>query len=206
MEKKYTHNDLNGGKGLPESLGVNPFTVPDDYFERLNRRTLQRCQHNGEPEVTFPVPAGYFTQLQDRILSRIAEEKLREKVSEPGFTVPGDYFSALQKATIDRSVPHQTAPPVRSLFPRGWIRYAAAACIIMALSVSGYFRLANSDRHPENNLDAVSDQEILGYLEFYGSPSDITYLTEYLNEERNMAGGLDDLSEEDIEAYLNNML
>src|SRR5690606_25708069 len=198
-------NDLNGGEGLPESLRVNPFTVPDLYFERLNRITLQRCQHVEATEAALTVPTEYFVQLQERILSKVAEEKLRKKISEPGFTVPEHYFTTLQKATVDKVIRRQTTPPVRSLFSRSWIRYAAAACIIMALSISGYFRFINTPAE-SHHLDAVSDQEILSYLEFYGEPSDITYLTEYLKEERNIADELNNLSEEDIEAYLNNML
>lgn len=204
MEEKHTRNDLNRRRGLPESLGVNPFTVPDNYFEQLNRQTLQRCRHIDVSENMLTVPSGYFNQLQDRILSRVAEEKLRKKISDPGFTVPEDYFVTLQKATINRAMSRRTTPPIRSLFPKHWIRYVAAACVVLTLSITGYFRLV--DNHQGNNLDAISDQEILGYLEFYGEPSDITYLTEYLNEERDITKELNDLSEEDIEAYLNNML
>src|SRR5690606_31274021 len=112
------------------------------------------------------------------------------------FTVPADYFSESQTAILNRAIPDQAAPPIRKMAPRRWLQYAAAACVAVALSVTGYFRLA--DQQENDHLEAVSDQEILSYLELYGEPADITYITEYFNDgEPDIADELNELSDED---------
>src|SRR5690606_14628989 len=107
-----------------------------------------------------------------------------------------------QATILSRLTPDETAIPVRKIVPQRWLQYAAAACMAVVLSIIGYFGLVN--QRENDHLDAVSDQEILSYLEFYGEPADITYITEYLKEdERDIAEELNELSDEDIEAYLN---
>lgn len=206
MKEKDTHHDLNGLEESAGSLQATPFTVPDHYFEESNRRILQRCQHIVASEAAFTPPADYFDQLQDRILIKVAEEKLREKAGASGFTVPAGYFEVSQAALLNRISQDERAlaiPPVRRIIPRTWLRYAAAACVAGVLGIMGYLGLVNRE---ESRLATVSDQEILSYLEFYGEPADITYIAEYLDRDDDIAVELNELSEEDIEAYLNNTL
>jgi len=205
MKEKYTDNDLNGLGDIAQSLHVNPFTVPDHYFKALNHRTLQRCRHV-DASAAWAVPAGYFDQLRDGILSRITEEKLRNKVRESGFTVPTGYFDASQAAILNKAFPKTAVKHERQTIRVKWWQYAAAACLATILSISGYIELA--DRQTSgHSLEAVSDQEILSYLELYGEPSDISYITEYLNDQDvDIETGLNQLSDDDIEAYLNNTL
>lgn len=205
MKEKYTHNDLNGLGEMADSLRANPFTVPDHYFDALNHLTLQRCRHLEISKTTLAVPTGYFSQLQGDIMARVAEEKLRGKVADSGFTVPDGYFDASKNTILNRVIPRETSTAVRKITPRRWLRYAAVACVALVLGITGYFGWVNP--REDDRLDAVSDQEILSYLEFYGEPADITYIAEYLkDEERDIAKELNELSDEDIEAYLNNTL
>lgn len=206
MKEKDRHNDLNGLGNIADFLHKNPFTVPDHYFTTLTRRTLQRCQHLKRSEDAFAPPPGYFDQLHERVLGKVAEEKLRERVGTPGFTVPAGYFDALPTTILNRVTRDRSTATVSKMVPRTrtWLRYAAAACVVFAIGIIGYAGLVSQPE--EHHLDTVSDQEIISYLELYGEPTDITYMTEYLDEEGDTTIELDELSEADIEAYLNNTL
>ena len=204
MKEKDRHNDLYRLGEMADSLHETPFVVPDQYFETLHSRTLQRCRHI-ELSADVPVPSPeYFEQLEDRILGRIAEQKLKEVVRTPGFTVPADYFDTLPGVILDRVANDKPAPVVSKVRKLNWLKYAAAACVLFATGIFGYFSTVN--QAGAQHLDAVSDQEILSYLEFYGEPADITYITEYLDDEQVSSFELHELSEDDIEAYLNNTL
>jgi hypothetical protein len=47
------------------------------------------------PENPFTVPEGYFDSLDERILSRIKVEELKNQIPDTGFTVPENYFEKL---------------------------------------------------------------------------------------------------------------
>ncbi len=108
MEEKNTHiNDL-GGIIPPHSLGVNPFEVPSNFFEKQKEEILNQIQL--EKSNVFDsfssnsVPDNYFQSLENNILNRINEIKLKEQVNSEGdgFAVPVDYFSDLSHRIQDR--------------------------------------------------------------------------------------------------------
>lgn len=234
MTDKHTYHDFDASGMLPEASRVNPYTVPDGYFDDLSRRIAQRCSHIEESKAAFSVPPDYFGQLEQRIGAKIAEARLRSLVSEsgftvpegyfddlkqrillvqelharvesPGFAVPADYFSSLERNILDRTV-NSDSTPVRNLRPAKWAAYAAAACIAFVAGIIGFFQFNGSEQAPAASpLAAVPDQEIINYLELYGAGNDIIYISEQLEDfqERNIGEGL---SEDDIEAYLNNTL
>ena len=191
---------------LKEKVSEPGFSVPEGYFENLERRVLERSVRiNDNVATTMDVPPGYFQQLQEDILAKVAEQTLKEHVGDAGFTVPNDYFATLERHITDRTSDERVTPIRRISQPR-WMTYAAAACIALAVSIVGFFRLNNSDQVVSTtHLATVSDQEILNYLELYGAENDIIYISEHLDDfgERTIGEGLD---EEDIEAYLNNTL
>lgn len=94
MKEINTYHDELGGNKLPEALRVNPFTVPPDYFNAqesviLSLIKLEKLEILNENRVT---PEGYFEKLQDNILAKVAEQKLKDQVSTTGFEVPQHYF------------------------------------------------------------------------------------------------------------------
>lgn len=61
------------------------------------------------PANPFTVPAGYFDDLADRIVSYKNLTELKDSIGEGGFTVPGDYFDELtgniqSRVAIDRAI------------------------------------------------------------------------------------------------------
>ena len=231
MKEKHTYQHSDTPGHLPEGLRVNPYTVPDGYFENLSQQTLRKCR-DGEPaQGSWGVPDGYFEQLTDSITAKIAEQKLKALVSEPGFTVPDGYFEGLGQLlaaegklrgkvagagftvpqgyfdTLPDRIGEQTqqrpATPVRRMAPLRWVAYAAAS-IALVFGLAGIFRSAVSDHFPETqqSLASVPDQQILDYLELYGSSDDMMYISEQMVDfdEQQIST---EISDEDIEAYLN---
>lgn len=95
MKEINTYNEDFDGNLLPESLRANPFAVPEDYFDTqesqilsIIRLTTNKLAEDNESTV----PKGYFDQLQASILAKVAEQKLKEKVSDLSFEVPLHYF------------------------------------------------------------------------------------------------------------------
>lgn len=235
MEEKHTYRPTDtSGKSLPEALRVNPYTVPDGYFANLQKYTLQQCLSIEEAQQAWRVPSGYFDQLSDRIFAKIKEQQLKETISEPGFSVPEGYFNRLENQflleknlggyatepgfsvpaayfeTLQKNIAGKTYQrqdaPIRKISRPQWITYAAAACIALAVSIFGVIKLTiENPSTTSGHLASVSDQEILSYLELYGTDDDVMYISEQLDDFDERVIG-EEISEEDIEAYLNHTL
>lgn len=224
----YPHDDASGK--LPEGLRANPYTVPNGYFESLLQQTIQQC-HSSIPANEGDLPAGYFEQLTENITAKIAEQKLKTFVNEPGFVIPDGYFYGLEQRLVAgsklkesvtetgftvpehyfehlsdriREATKKQTTPVRKLRWSKWVAYAAAASVALVLGIS-FFNVVSPPVEPPQPLAAVSDQQILDYLELYGSPDDLMYISEELEDfdEQNIGAGV---SDEEIEAYLNHIL
>ncbi|MFB2117900.1 hypothetical protein [Parapedobacter sp. 2B3] len=231
MKEKHTYHHADAAEQLPQALRANPYTVPNGYFESLYHHTIQRCQQ-GDMQATFGVPAGYFEQLTESITAKIAEEKLKAVVNDPGFAVPEGYFGESEQllmahhkinghvADAGFTAPEhyfdrlsdqikqraqQPSIPARRLGRPKWVAYAAAASVAVVLGWVGMFSIAPGTSETKSPLAAVSDQQILDYLELYGAPNDMMYISEQFDDfdERTIGEGI---SEEDIEAYLNHTL
>jgi hypothetical protein len=82
----------------------------------------------------FSVPENYFEQLNRDIQSRVAEEKLKALTKGTGFTVPDLYFEQLSGRIEARLLPAEakkTGKVVR-LWRSDLMKYATAACFILA--------------------------------------------------------------------------
>lgn len=97
MKDESTYDNL-GGTNLPDYLRVTPFGVPEHFFlDQSEKITAQISIIGTTSKENTSVPDGYFENLENSILARVAQENLKSKVSETGFTVPLDYFDKLGK-------------------------------------------------------------------------------------------------------------
>lgn len=187
---------------------TNPFSVPADYFNTLKdniiaRSLVEDSRFNNEDE--FTVPEGYFDTLRSQIESRIAEETVRELAPADGFTVPNGYFSSLQERILAKTIsvehpPETIIKPIRS----NWIRYAAAACVTLIL---GSVLIFNSqDTSFESQLSSISDQEIVNYLQIHSDLSDTPMIVESLTQTVSLNDRVGELSEDELEEYINTTL
>jgi hypothetical protein len=113
------------------------------------------------------------------------------------YTVPNGYFEDLQTAILARTT---QAPIAKPKVIQLWMRYAAAACITL---VAGTFVYLNQQSAETPNFDAISDQEIISYLQTNIDESDTELMlvnTEALHlEEEN-------ISTQELENYVNQVL
>ena len=85
------------------------------------------------------------------------------------------------------------------MFP-SWIRYSAAASVVFVIGIFLYF---NSSSYVFNQqLSKVPDQDIINYLQFHSTVNDNQYLIENITED-GLQQVSADVSEEDIEQYIN---
>lgn len=234
MKEKHTYHHVDTSDQLPGVLRANPYTVPNGYFESLHSFTIQKSKNADSPLSTFGVPAGYFEQLGDNITVKIAElelkavvknpgfsvpenyfnlleqrllaySKISEHAAEPGFTAPEPYFETLSNRILERTT-YQAVTPIRKFTRPKWMAYAAAASVALALGLFAILRFTNETVEATSPLASVSDQQIIDYLELYGTADDMMmYISEQLDDfdEQHIGKGV---SEEDIEAYLNHTL
>src|SRR5690606_10491670 len=111
MKENNTYRNNAGDSNLPKSLRVNPFILPENYFENLERVTLFRTMvdsslrndHGG-----FVVPEGFFKQQQSHIEEQL---KLDSRLGQGGFTIPEGYF----EDTADKILAQTRIPNVEKV-------------------------------------------------------------------------------------------
>ncbi|GHE44013.1 hypothetical protein [Sphingobacterium griseoflavum] len=97
MKENNTYHEGMEGQNLPESLRVNPFSVPTGYFDGLESMLIAQASLEGKvpPEKQpFVVPEGYFAHLTELVTAQIALTNPKEEVQS--WTTPKNYFDTLQ--------------------------------------------------------------------------------------------------------------
>ncbi|MDC7999031.1 hypothetical protein [Gilvibacter sediminis] len=92
---------------------------------------LENAHNNSNP---YGIPEGYFEGFEASVQARIAEEELRELVSDSGFVAPEAYFETVEpkvSAQLNRS-----APKVISIFSRRTLYAVASVAAAVLLIVS----------------------------------------------------------------------
>ena len=202
---KIENSDKDWLKEAPTLAKIsreNPFTVPSAYFESLNENlnTLAKLENaRFENEDEFNLPENYFNQLAGRIEDRIAIDTIQNLAPADGFKVPDAYFSSLAERINSRIDEKQAPAKLKEMFP-SWIRYSAAASVVLMIGIFFYF---NSSSYVFNQqLSKVPDQDIINYLQFHSTVNDNQYLIEHITED-GLQQVSADVSEEDIEQYIN---
>lgn len=147
MDNNLEHNDWKDeAPNLSRLPKVNPFAVPEQYFDSLSERISASVfvdDLKTNAGVYGPsVPEGYFESLQADITAKIALEQLNLP-KEDGFAVPAGYFEKLNHKILEQvEQPLATTPKVRKLWPNRMTKYAAAACLAL---ISGFAVYLNQD-------------------------------------------------------------
>lgn len=182
------------------------FILPDNYFDKLSGNIQSRInieEAAGSESVGFGVPEGYFENLQQNITARIAIDEA-VNADEP-FAVPAGYFDKLNAAILSKTVdadeqqteqePVKQRGIVRKFLTSGVYRYAAAACVTIAIGVSFFLQkdaqpvAANANTpHGESYLHSrlsnIPLNEIRGYAEQNLDAGETqTYISENLSDE-----------------------
>lgn len=110
----------------------------------------------------FTVPENYFEQLNRDIQTRIAEEKLRALTDGKGFIVPDLYFEQLSSRIETRLTPEQEEKAVKvvRLWNNDLFKYATAACFVL-LTAFGLYLNNRPTATPVMSADMASEQFLL---------------------------------------------
>lgn len=154
MDKNLEHNEwMDEAPHLSRLPKVNPFAVPDQYFEGLSDRISAAVFVDDLKSkaglITEEVPEGYFENLPAEINSRIALESLNLK-QQDGFAVPEGYFEKLQADILLKVKEETWQPKVKKLWPASFAKYAVAASLVLVSAFALYF---NQDK-----LTGINDQ------------------------------------------------
>lgn len=100
MKENNTYEDNLEGGNLPDFRGLNPFTVPSDYFEEAAAHMQRLCKL---PQLTDEalftdnsIPPTYFDDLTAQIKLRISLDNIVSEERNAGFDVPANYFADAQ--------------------------------------------------------------------------------------------------------------
>lgn len=178
MDLKDTHEDWKSeAPFLAELEKKNPFTVPTDYFEQLTDDiqaavSVQKLKEENLYEAGYLVPDGYFDSLGGRISKRLASEEVTSK--------------------------KRNSSKTRLL----WTRYAAAASVVLILSVAAVLKIRDNSSI-EGRLHRIPGNEIITYLQLYSDRSDTPVIIENLGPDAEIFSVSSDLSKDEIEEYIN---
>jgi hypothetical protein len=168
MDNNLEHNDWKDeAPNLSRLPKVNPFAVPEQYFDNLSERICASVfveDLKADAGVfEADVPEGYFESLQDEITAKIMLDALNLPKQE-GFAVPQGYFDKINDNILSKvSEGEASEPKVRKLWPNHMTRYAAAACLVL---ISGFAVYMNQDSlfsttRESNTTVSVSEDPML---------------------------------------------
>ncbi|MES2447947.1 MAG: hypothetical protein V4546_12250 [Bacteroidota bacterium] len=176
---------------LPRST---PYRVPDNYFDDLQARINQSvfvAELMQKEKQVFTVPQNYFENLSEQIESKIATAQLKSLIKEDGFKIPANYFDNLNAAILNQTV--NATPKIKtiSLWRSNFVKYAAAACFVIATATGLYFS-------QQNEVSQIRTAELVSEQMLYDI--DESVIIEHLQESENMSTSL--ASDKEIENYI----
>ena len=102
MKENNTYYENLGDNQLPNSLRVNPFIVPENYFEKLTERSLffaKLDQISDTGKVGLSTPRGFFEQQESQLLGQIKIDQYRDVAA---FNVPEGYFDQMSEQILSQ--------------------------------------------------------------------------------------------------------
>jgi hypothetical protein len=149
---------------LPFEKGPEVYSVPQGYFEDFAASVLERLKTENTSSaseeleilapflaripktIPFSVPEGYFTHTTEELSDWVKEDNLPEILQsgrEMPYQVPVGYFETLPGIMLKKVNPVEAKViPISS--SRKWMRYAVAALIAGAISVSSILYFGNN--------------------------------------------------------------
>lgn len=189
----------------------NPYLVPPSYFDQFHLGVLKVIDEEQERRDAFlgnlpkqlplQIPQGYFNGLPENLLGVLRSQQGEPKLDAPDapelgaqeetatlspmlarmertmpYELPRKYFDG----AVGKSVPF-VSPAVKSIT---WMRWAAAAIILMIFSIGG-LQFLGIDKAPEasvadirQRLAEIPENEIEEYLSVTLSDYDVTNLSQ----------------------------
>jgi len=193
------------GSPLADMSRAMPFEVPVAYFESKIEEIPFYIEHVSSDidhkEMPYQLPAGYFDALQQQMLDIVKAENFNEAMPrQTPFALPAGYFETFP-AQVTALVKPKPAKRSIVFIPQSWIRYAAAAVLVVAIGLGAYQYTNHVPGSPEKQLAKVPTTSVQQYLHQNAPEAEI--------ESNNIAGAdnsikiaTQQLDKKDIEQYL----
>ena len=200
------NENMDWEKDAPQLAAIkveNCFNVPVNYFENLSEQITNQIKlaEIADQNLGFKTPNGYFDSLEEQIFAKInLEEKLgNSSANHQGFNIPENYFEP-SKLRIEKALPGKKQS-LRKILTINFIRFAAAACILLTTSVGIYFNIQRTSSI-HYKLSRVSDEEIETYLNQNIEAADMPILLQNLENKPVFTIEQNQLSNDEIKNYL----
>ncbi len=182
-----------------------PYSVPEGYFENLARDIVRKVSP------AQAVPEGYFDTLPAILLNKIRHQEVTQELEtvapllntiskKPVQAVPEGYFEQLQPPV--KKVDLHQAPIVPIKKRTGWLKYAAAASVVLLLSFGAYRYF---DKPPSGGIVVVTPAQV-EKLDNQLAQLDNETIEQYLQENESVtesnATWSKNAQEDDIETLL----
>lgn len=118
------------------------------------------------------------------------------------YLVPDGYFESLQSRIVQKVNSAQGEKSRSKIIPM-WTKYAAAACLTIAMGITLYLKL--NQEKPTINWAEIPEEEIVSYLENHLDDSDTQLLFDQQNTQQTNIR-LENINNQDLENYLNQQL
>ncbi|MBP6431824.1 MAG: hypothetical protein KA319_08665 [Ferruginibacter sp.] len=177
------------------------------------------------------VPAGYFDNLADNILAKIKQQQvdnasdelrslspmLYSVQNENVYTVPAKYFESLSDSLLEKVQPQQAKVVTMRKRNFTFVKYAVAAVFTGIIAFSAFKFAGNSNTIDEatqkgltiaaenkfdTELDKISDDEIVKFIEADGTDIDDALLAAVIEETPTIDNVTEDKT---LDSYLDNL-
>lgn len=167
----------------------------------------------------FELPEGYFNDLPSDVIAGVnAVDYVNQELesSEPmlnnykiknAYHVPDGYFEHLESSLLDNVKGKQKSSVIAFSFNRSVLRYSVAALVAGVLSMAAWIFFQNkpsvtSGTDPLANIEQISNDEMISYLETTLAEGDIVSTATYPLKDEDVRDILFDLPDEELQQYL----
>jgi hypothetical protein len=189
------------GSSLAALNSTNVYSIPNGYFEGFSNQVLAIIKNKDDlsllselPKVNpFQVPKDYFNGLEEKIMNAIRNHPDYQTSTEelqsispllsslhkrPVYSVPEGYFENFNVPGEQK----KNQPKVISITSRKWFRYAAAAIVISAISLTGFFVYKNNQTDSAKRTIAKLQKDIKKIDDVKKTDSLIDFMEDGLNQ------------------------
>lgn len=163
---------------LSNNKDKNTFGVPDGYFENLLHQTISQTKiEESLSKKLFTPPSLYFEELEINIKTVINIDDWNSSKSTSAFKVPELYFESSAQSIISKS----SKTGETRIFNINFIKYAAAACVLIASSVGIYLNVSK-EQTLSYKISNLPKEEIVNYLQLHSESNDVNLIIENLED------------------------
>jgi hypothetical protein len=229
-DNQSVDNELSSLSPLLQGIGKKmPYTVPDNYFEKMAAQGTQNKATAAQPSAGTAAQSPAGIAADDNAVGDVTKVGIGSAVHPANmrgnelsplmaslrdknvYSAPAGYFESLPAKLLKRVSADQGGRVVQSNFSRRIFRYAAAAVVAGIMLVVGFFTFNNnggqaqlaSAKNLEEKVAQTSDEDILTYLSTQPAPlADVQLMaTEAEIKDDAILEMLADVSDEELQQY-----